>query len=179
MIKTLTSTVAYRDAWMSVRRDEVEYADGTRGGYSVLDRDDFALVIPVEGDGLHLVEQYRYPTRARSWEFPSGSFPPGEGGSVEEMAAAELAEETGFKAGSWRSLGRLDVANGTTGQRVHVFLAGDLIAGEPHREPAEQDMTQAWFSRTDVEQMIRDGVITDGPSVAAYLLLTLDDPSRR
>ena len=40
-------------------------------------------------------------------------------------------------------------------------------------------MTQAWFSRTDVEQMIRDGVITDGPAVAAYLLLTLDDPSRR
>jgi hypothetical protein len=64
------------------------------------------------------------------------------------------------------------VANGT-GQRVHVFLAGDLVAGEPHRETAEQDMTQAWFSRADVEQMIREGIITDGPSVAAYLLLTL------
>lgn len=67
------------------------------------------------------------------------------------------------------------MANGT-GQRVHVFLAGDLVAGEPHRETAEQDMTQAWFSRADVEQMIRDGIITDGPSVAAYLLLTLQHP---
>lgn len=175
MIKTLSSTVAYQDAWMSVRRDEIEYADGTRGGYSVLDRDDFALIIPVEGDGFHLVEQYRYPTRARSWEFPSGSFAPGERGTVEEMAAAELAEETGFTAVRWRTLGCLDVANGT-GQRVHVFLAGDLVAGEPHRETAEQDMTQAWFSRADVEQMIRDGIITDGPSVAAYLLLTLQHP---
>ena len=130
-------------------------------------------MIPAERDGFHLVEQYRYPTGARSWEFPSGSFPPGTTGSVEEMAASELAEETGFKAGSWRALGRLDVASGTTGQRVHVFLASDLVPGEPHREPAEQDMVQRWFSRTRVEQMIRDGVITDGPSVAAYLLMTL------
>ena len=172
-IKTLSSTIAYHDTWMSVRRDEVEYDDGTRGTYSVLDRDDFALVVPVDRDGFHLVEQYRYPTRVRSWEFPSGSFPPGEEGTVEEMAAAELAEETGFTAGSWRPLGRLDVANGTTGQRVHVFLAGDLVPGEPDREPAEQDMIQRWFPRADVEQMIRDGVITDAPSVAAYLLWTL------
>lgn len=176
MITTLNSTVAYRDAWMSVRTDEVRYADGTRGRYSVLDRADFALVIPTEDDGFHLVEQYRYPTQRRSWEFPSGSFPPGEHGTPEEMAAAELAEETGFTAGSWRTLGRLDVANGTTGQGVHVFVAGDLVPGEPHREVAEQDMVQSWYSRAQVEQMIRDGVISDGPSVAAYLLLTLSEP---
>ena len=35
-------------------------------------------------------------------------------------------------------------------------------------------MRQRWSSRAEVEQMLRDGVITDGPSAAGYLLLTLD-----
>jgi len=174
-IKTVSSEVAYRNAWLTVREDQVEYDDGSRGVYSVVDRDDFALVIPADGDGFHLVEQFRYPTRVRSWEFPSGSFPPGESGTPEVMAAAELREETGFTAGSWRKLGYVHVANGTTGQGAHIFLAGDLVPGEPHREPAEQDMTQHWFSREQVEQMVRDGVITDGPSIAAYLLLRLQE----
>jgi 8-oxo-dGDP phosphatase len=94
-------------------------------------------------------------------------------GDVESMAAAELREETGFTAGTLKRLGYLHVANGTTGQGVHVFLAEDLVPGEPDREVAEQDMEQRWFSRPDVEAMIREGVITDGPSVAAYLLMNL------
>ena len=89
------------------------------------------------------------------------------------MAAAELAEETGLTAGAWTKLGYLHCANGTTGEGVHVFLATDLETGQPNRENSEQDMRQRWFPRRDVEQMLRDGVITDGPSVAAYTLLTL------
>ena len=34
-------------------------------------------------------------------------------------------------------------------------------------------MRQEWFPRAEVERMIACGAITDGPSVAAYLLLTL------
>jgi 8-oxo-dGTP pyrophosphatase MutT (NUDIX family) len=172
-IKTLSSTVMYRNPWMSLREDKIEYADGTRGVYSVVDRPDFALVIPADRDGFHLVEQYRYTVQARTWEFPSGSFPPGASGTPEEMAAAELAEETGFTAGSLTKLGYLHCANGTTGEGVHVFLATDLVGGEPDREHAEQDMTQRWFPRGEVERMIRDGLLTDGPSLAAYLLMTL------
>lgn len=37
----------------------------------------------------------------------------------------------------------------------------------------EQDMESAWFTRSDVEQMIRGGVLTDAKSIAAYALLLL------
>jgi len=172
-IKTLTSTVTYENPWLSVREDQVERADGSRGLYSVVDVPDFALIIPADRDGFHLVEQYRYPIRSRSWEFPSGSFSPGVTGTPEQMAAAELAEETGFTAGKLSKLGFLHCDNGVTAGGVHVFLATGLIPGRPNREIAEQDMRQRWFPRREVEQMLRDGVITDGPSAAAYLLLTL------
>jgi 8-oxo-dGTP pyrophosphatase MutT (NUDIX family) len=172
-VRQLSSRVVYRNAWVSVREDRVERADGSSGVYSVVDAHDFALVLPFERDGFHLVEQYRYPLSARSWEFPSGSFPEGESGSSRELAAQELAEETGFTASRLEPLGRINPANAMTGQSCHVFLATGLTAGEARREATEQDMTQQWFPRAEVARMIRDGVIADGPSVAAFALFLL------
>jgi 8-oxo-dGDP phosphatase len=169
--RALSSTVRYTNQWLSLREDEIERADGSRGVYSVVDKPDFAIVIPAERDGFHLVEQYRYPVERRSWEFPAGSFPPGATGTPEEMAVAELAEETGFTAGRLDKVGFLHVANALTGEGAHVYLATGLTPGEPDREESEQDMRQQWFARGEFERMVADGVITDGPTLAAYLLL--------
>ncbi|MGI5217637.1 NUDIX domain-containing protein [Nocardia sp. CA-290969] len=172
-ITTVSSRIVYENPWLTVREDRIERGDGSPGLYSVIEKPDFALVIPMEHEGFHLVEQYRYPVRARTWEFPSGAFPEGVTGTPEELAAAELAEETGFTAGRLEWLGRVQVANAMTGEGCHVFLATELSPGEPNRELTEQDMRQRWFPRSRVEEMIRDGELADGPSLAAYLLLKL------
>ncbi|MFL6121577.1 NUDIX domain-containing protein [Actinophytocola sp.] len=172
-MRPVASRVVYTNPWLTLREDQVERIDGSRGVYSVLDAPDFAVVLPFENDGFHLVEQYRYPMRARTWEFPSGSFPAGVTGTPAELAAAELAEETGLTAGHLERLGALHPANSVTGQAAHVFLATDLTPGEPHREVTEVDMRQDWFPRAEVERMLREGEITDGPTLGAYLLLTL------
>jgi 8-oxo-dGDP phosphatase len=172
-VKELSTRVVYSNPWLTLREDQIELADGSRSIYSVVDSKDFAVVLPFENDGFHLVEQYRYPLRARSWEFPSGSFPTGVTGTPEQLAAAELQEETGFTAGRLARLGYLNPSNSLTGQRCHAYLATDLTPGEPRRELTEQDMRQEWFPRAEVERMLRESVITDGPSLAAYLLFTI------
>lgn len=172
-MRTLSSRVVYENPWLTLREDEIELADGTRGIYSVVDKPDFALIIPFENDGFHLVEEYRYPLGARRWQFPQGAFPHGVTGTPSELAAAELVEETGFTAGDLTPLGYLNCAHGITGQGYHVFLATDLTPGSPRREVTEQDMRQEWFPRQEVEHMLRNGVITDDSSLAAYLLYTL------
>ncbi|HYQ69590.1 NUDIX hydrolase [Actinophytocola sp.] len=172
-MRAVSSRMVYTNPWLTLREDQVERIDGSRGIYSVVDSPDFAIVLPFEDDGFHLVEQYRYPVGARSWEFPSGSFPDGVAGTPVELAAAELGEETGLTAGRLEPLGRVNPANGWTGQAGHVFLATNLTPGEPRREATEVDMRQAWFPRPEVERMLRDGVITDAPSLAAYLLFTM------
>jgi 8-oxo-dGTP pyrophosphatase MutT (NUDIX family) len=172
-VRQLSTRLVYENPWLSLREDEVARADGSSGIYSVVDAADFALVLPFENDGFHLVEQYRYPVGSRSWEFPSGAFPAGVTGTTWELAAAELREETGLTAGSWERLGYLNPANAWSGLGCHVFLATDLTAGRPEREITEQDMRQEWIPRREVERMLRDGVITDGPSIAAYLKFTL------
>jgi 8-oxo-dGTP pyrophosphatase MutT (NUDIX family) len=174
-IRQLSSRLVYRNAWLSLREDDIERPDGSRGIYSVIDRPDFALVIPAEDGGFHLVEQYRYPVRGRYWEFPQGCFAGGRDGDPVELASTELAEETGLRANSLVHLGHLFGAHGMTGQGFNVFLATGLVPGTPDREIEEQDMRQRWFARAEFERMIRTGEIKDDSTLAAYTLLLLHE----
>jgi 8-oxo-dGTP pyrophosphatase MutT (NUDIX family) len=130
-------------------------------------------VMPYDGDRFQLVEQFRYPLGARRWEFPQGTAPELADAEPAELAERELREETGLRATSFEMLGQLDTAAGLTSQRGWVFLATGITEGEPEREHEEQDMRSAWFSREDVEQMIRSGEIADAQSIAAYGLFLL------
>ncbi|MEU7479227.1 NUDIX hydrolase [Lentzea sp. NPDC042327] len=160
---------------MTVREDAIRRADGTQGIYGVVDKPDFALVIPLDGERVRLVEQYRYPIGLRRWEFPQGTAPDRADTDPLALAARELREETGLRAGKLVALGLLDVAPGMSSQRGRVFLATDLVEGFHEREPEEQDMRSAWFARADFEKMITRGEITDAQSIAAYTLLLLHE----
>ncbi len=175
MIRTVRSREVYRNPWMSVREDEIERSDGSPGRYGVIDKPDYALVVPRQDDGrVHLVEQYRYPVGGRYWEFPQGSWPEGHHGEAPlDLARAELREETGLRAGRMTYLGRLHVAYGYASQGCHVFLAEQLTAGNPEREATEADMRQRWADPGEWRDLIRSGRITDAATLAAHTLLTL------
>lgn len=159
---------------MSVREDVFLQADGAQALYGVVDRTDFAVVIAEEDGGFHLVEQFRYPIGRRSWEFPMGTWPAGRTGSDLELARAELAEETGLTAATWRTLGgRLHEAPGFCSQGFTAFHATDLTPGEHRREASEIDMVSALVPEEEFRSMIRDGAIVDGVTIAAYALLRL------
>jgi 8-oxo-dGTP pyrophosphatase MutT (NUDIX family) len=172
-IQRVGSREVYRNDWLTLREDQIQRPDGTAGIYSVVDKPTYALVIAQDGDRFHLVEQFRYPLGMRRWEFPQGTAP----GRVEtdpiELANRELREETGLRATSMKFLGMLDVAPGMSSQRGRVFLATGLTEGDHDREHEEQDMHSEWFTRDQLEGMIRDGVITDAQTIAAWTLLLL------
>jgi 8-oxo-dGTP pyrophosphatase MutT (NUDIX family) len=175
-IRTLRAHEVFRTPWMTVREDEVQFADGATGRFGIVEKADFVTVVAAERDGFWLVEQFRYPIGARHWEFPQGGWPAGHGGSQAELAAAELAEETGLRAATWTHLGRMFAAYGFSTQSFDVFLATDLTPGPPQRESSEQDMVARWFPETEVRQMVLEGAFADSHSVAA---LTLLDAHRR
>jgi 8-oxo-dGTP pyrophosphatase MutT (NUDIX family) len=172
-IRRISSREVYRNNWMTVREDAVRRSDGSEGIYGVIDKPLYALIVPLDGERLCLVQQFRYPIGALSWEFPQGTAPDLVEQPPEELAVRELREETGLTAGSLADIGLLDVGPGLTSQRGRVYLATDLTEGEPEREHEEQDMRTAWFSRADVEKMISTSGITDAQTIAAYTLLLL------
>ncbi|MGE5292464.1 MAG: NUDIX domain-containing protein [Micromonosporaceae bacterium] len=174
-IRRLSSRVVYENPWMTVREDQVERLDGSRGIFCVIEKPDFALVIPSEDGGFHLVEEYRYPIGRRTWSFPQGTMPGRAHAEPESLARRELAEETGLRAGDLVHLGFLHCSHGMSGQGCNVFLATGLRQGEARREHEEQDMRQAWVSRDGFERMIANGAITDDATLAAYALLMLHE----
>ncbi|MGW0159053.1 NUDIX domain-containing protein [Mycobacterium sp. NPDC003323] len=172
-IERMSSREVYRNNWMTVREDAIRRPDGSAGIYGVVDKPTYALVIARDGDRYHLVEQYRYPIGLRRWEFPQGTAPDLADLEPDELAARELREETGLRAQTMTRLGQLDVAPGMSSQRGWVFLATGLTEGEHEREHEEQDMHSEWFTAAQIEQMIRDGVITDAQTIAAWAMVLL------
>lgn len=177
-VESLGTRQVYVNPWMTVREDEIQRADGSSGIYGVVDKPDFALIIPLDGERVRLVEQFRYPIGLRRWEFPQGTAPDRADSNPLQLATRELREETGLRAGRMIELGVLDVAPGMSSQRGRVFLATQLIEGFHEREHEEQDMRSAWFPRADFEAMIAKGEITDAQSIAAYTLLLLHEHSQ-
>lgn len=160
---------------MSVREDVLQLDDGSSGLYGVVEKPDFAVVLPWQDGGFWLVEQFRHPVGRRCWEFPQGTWPPGtEPGAPEDLARAELAEETGLRAGRLRHLGRLDAAPGLMPTRFDVWLATELTQGPTAREATEADMRSAFVPEAELRRMIGTGGLGDAASIAALGLLLLD-----
>jgi 8-oxo-dGTP pyrophosphatase MutT (NUDIX family) len=172
-IRRLGGREVHASPWVRVRVDDIEYADGTRSEYTVVERKDFVTVVPSERDGFWIVEQFRYPLGRREWEFPQGAWPHDRDGTVEELAVAELAEETGLAAERLEHLGRLNTAPGLMTQRFDVFLATGLTQGDPRREASEADMVHRWVPEAQLREMIRAGTFADAHSLAALALLSL------
>jgi 8-oxo-dGTP pyrophosphatase MutT (NUDIX family) len=87
-----------------------------------------------------------------------------------DLARAELAEETGLRAGQWTHLGRLVHAQGLSPTQFDVYLAEDLTQGETDREPTESDMVHVRIPDHELDAMIADGRLADAASLAALTL---------
>jgi ADP-ribose pyrophosphatase len=173
-IRQIGSELVYENRWMRVREDRIRRADGTAGIYGVVEKDDFALIVPVDVDGeLWVVEQLRYPVGGRFVEFPQGSWEDRPGVDPEHLARAELAEETGLVAGSLEHVGHLYAAYGYCNQGFDVWLATDLEPGEPRHSVEEQGMQIRKVTRAHWQELLTRGRVKDAPSVAAYGLLAL------
>src|SRR6201996_9097830 len=137
-IKTISTREIYRNPWLRLREDEIERDNGVRGIYGVVDKDDCAVIVPIEGDRIYLVEQFRYTIQQRALELPQGGW---ESADVdpEELARGELREETGLIADSMTYLGMLWIAYGFTRQKQHVYLATGLTPAGTDPDPEEHD----------------------------------------
>jgi ADP-ribose pyrophosphatase len=166
-IRTLSTREVYRNNWLRVREDEIERSNGARGIYGVIDKDDCATILPIEGDTIVLVEQYRYTIGRRCLELPQGGWETA-GIDPEELARGELREETGLLAAKMTYLGGIWIAYGFAKQRQHVYLATGLSDGVRDLDPEEHDLVARRVTISEFEQMLFDGTIEDSTTLAAW-----------
>jgi len=171
-ITTLASREVYRNYWMRVREDEILRGNGEKGIYGVVEKHDAAIMLPIDGDRIWLVDQFRYTIQERALELPQGGWEM-EIENPEELARGELREEIGMDAAEMTRLGTLWIAYGFLRQRQHVYLATGLTPAQADPDAEEHDLTARSVPIAEFERMMLDGVIRDNSTLSAWGLYQL------
>lgn len=100
------------------------------------------------------------------WELPAGTLEPPE--APEVTAGRELIEEAGYEAGQITLLTQFYSSPGICTELMYCYLATDLTAVGQQLEPNEKIVVKV-MPLDEAIQMIRDGVIIDGKTVATLL----------
>ncbi len=171
-ITTLSSREVYRNRWMRVREDRILRSNGKEGIYGVVDKDESAIILPLDEGRVWLVEQFRYTIQERALELPQGGWEM-EVENPEELARGELKEEIGLDAAQMTYLGWLWISYGFCRQRQHVYLATGLTQTEKEPDPEEHDLAVHSVSVEEFEQMMLTGAIRDNCTLSAWALYLL------
>jgi ADP-ribose pyrophosphatase len=166
-ITTLATREVYRNRWLRLREDQILRSNGKEGIYSVVEKDDCAIIVPIDEGCVWLVEQYRYTIQERALELPQGGWEM-EIEDPEELARGELKEEMGLHAAHMTYLGALWIAYGFTRQKQHVFLASGLTQTDPDRDDEEHDLVVRPVAIAEFEEMMLTGAIRDASTLAAW-----------
>ena len=167
-ITTLSSRTVYSNKWLSLREDKIKRQSGREGLYTVVEKPDFAIIIPVQDGMVTMVEQYRYPIGERQLEFPQGAWEENPDAPAEVLAAGELKEETGLVAGSMIHVAFQYLAYGFCDQGYHIFLASELAQHSREPDTEEEDLTVHQIPIKELEAMILDGTIKDATTCNAF-----------
>ncbi len=127
-------------------------------------------VVPVVGDDVVLIRQYRAPVDAAVLEIPAGKLDRGDAESVEECAHRELAEEVGLAAGNLEQLASFYTGPGFTDERITVFLATGCtpVPFEPDG-PEEEQAEIVRVPLNELAALVDSGAVTDAKSLVGLL----------
>jgi ADP-ribose pyrophosphatase len=126
------------------------------------------VILPVrDAERVVLLRNFRFVVGDTLWEVPAGTVEPNE--PLEDCARRELMEETGYTAAKWRSLGYLYASPGVMDEKLHLFVAEELTAGEARPEP-DETLEPVVVRLDEAIKMCLDGTIRDAKTITSLLL---------
>jgi len=167
----LNNTVTlYEGRIFKLLRENVTLNNGVTVDLDVIHHPGASAMVPLSGNGtVILIKQYRHALRDFIWEIPAGTLDPNE--TPIECAKRELIEETGFSANTWQKLGEITPVPGYSNERIHMFLASDLV---PARQDLDKDevLDVHEVPLDEAVQMIHEGAIQDSKTISGLFMAT-------
>src|ERR1700730_6438846 len=167
-MKLISSVQRYKNDLFSVSEEYVTDPSGFEIRRAIVHHNGSAVMMAVDDrKRILLVPQYRVPARSYLWELPAGRIDKGE--TPLQAAKRELTEETGYQAKHWKKLVTFYPSPGYIAEKMTIFLATGLTAGEA--TPMEDERIEVrWFTGKEIEQGIQSGKILDGKTMIGYLV---------
>ncbi|SCE89007.1 ADP-ribose pyrophosphatase [Micromonospora haikouensis] len=159
--------VAYQDQYLTLVREPVRFPDGTFGTYIrsfPAGGASGVVLLPVLNGAVVLVEHFRHATRRWHLEAPRGFGVPGV--PADEQALLELQEEIAAELVSLIDLGLFHPDTGTSTNEVRLYLVEIAAVGAP--QTGEGIRAVHTCTPAEVGKLVRDGVITDSFTIAAW-----------
>jgi ADP-ribose pyrophosphatase len=158
---------SYAGRTFDLQVDRVRLPDGREALREVVVHPGSVVLVPVDGEDVLLVRQFRYAVGTHLLELPAGTLDPGE----ERAAAAlrELREETGYSARSLEPLATAFPSPGYTSEAMHFYLATDLFPAPLSADDDEQIELER-IPLNDAVSAARSGSYTDLKTLTGILL---------
>ena len=166
-MKIVSSHEVYKCNLFRVTEEQATDPDGFEIKRSIVRHLGSAVMMAVDAKNrILLVRQFRLPAAKSLWELPAGRLDEGEKPLM--AARRELKEETGYTARNWKKLATFWPSPGYVAEKMTIFLATGLTAGEA--QPMEDERIECrWFARRELDEMIRNGTIEDGKTIIGFL----------
>ncbi|MFC6716798.1 NUDIX hydrolase [Natrialbaceae archaeon GCM10025810] len=180
--ETLDGRVAYSCPGFDVINESVRLPDGTETDFDYLSDDPSVCVIPFTAAGsgggngigsesgvereLVCIEEWRQAVSRVSYGLPVGGVEPDDD-DLESAARRELAEETGYEAGTVEPLLTVEPANGIADSVLHVFVARGCRPTGEQRLDHNESIRARESTLEALTDAIAAGEIRDGRTVLA------------
>jgi ADP-ribose pyrophosphatase len=168
----IESRRVYTGKVISLDLDAVRFPDGSVGELEMIRHPGASAVVPFLSDPrgedpqVLMIRQYRYAADGYLYEIPAGRLNRGE--DPRDCAARELKEETGCTAERFEHLLTMYTTPGFTDEKIHLFLATGLIAGETKHEADEFLVLHPMLLSRALE-MVAAGEIQDAKTALGLL----------
>jgi ADP-ribose pyrophosphatase len=154
--------VAFSGPVFDVDTGEAILDDGQRVRRDVVRHRGSVAVVPVIGDHVLLVKQFRISIGRDIIEIPAGRIDNGE--RPETSARRELKEELGYEAGQLMQGASYFSSVGFLDEIVHIFLASDLTRTETNRE-VDEKIQEVKMSIDDVKKGLLERRFEDSKTI--------------
>jgi len=174
---TIDTRNVYSGKLLKLHVDTVKLPNGRETIREIVEHPGAVAIIPLlDNKKLLVVRQYRTAAHKHLLEIPAGTLEPGE--APLSCAKRELFEETGYVARQVRKLFSCYLAPGYSTEKIHFFLASQLVPTKP-RQAEDESITVRAMDLHEALKAIKRGRIQDAKTISALYYLATHEKRQR
>lgn len=175
MEKTIESDLLFQGHIINLRVDTVELDQGEISKREIVEHRGAVVILPVLGDSILFVKQYRKAVEEEVVELPAGTREVGE--DIEKTAFRELLEETGYEAKDLEHLSSFYTTPGYSTEEIHLFLATNLTEarGKGKGQDTDENIQAMAITKERAKESLIKGVFKDAKTIAGLSLYFLKE----